>query len=115
MSSRYLHGLVIALLLALAAPTAQAVHPLVILEDSYELLPSDTRWPDSASGAVTLPGCTRCRQSSYSLGEGARFLVGQTEVEYREFLATVRSPRATGVFIAIERSTGTVSRATVMP
>jgi len=106
-------------LLALAGcgflPTAQAVHPLVILEDSYELLPADTRWPDTASGAVLLPGCARCKQDRYVLGSSARFLVGSQTVSYRQFLGAVRSAGAKAVFSAIERTSGEVSRATVMP
>lgn len=112
-------GRVTALLLAvgagLAVPVAHAVHPMVVLEDSYELKPADTRWPDTARGTVVLPGCVRCKQDRYVLGASARFLVGQQPASYREFLGAVRSRSASAVFIAIERSTGEVSRATVMP
>jgi hypothetical protein len=109
----------LALFLSLGAlvlpPAAQAVHPMVVQEDSYELKLADTRWPDTARGAVQLPGCVRCKQDRYTLGANARFLVGRQPVGYGEFLAAVRGGRMTAVFIAIERSTGEVSRATVMP
>lgn len=118
--TRRLHG---AALLAFALwmsglvcpPAAQAVHPMVVQEDSYELKLADTRWPETMRGSVQLPGCARCKQDRYPLGARARFLVGQQAVGYGEFLAAVRGGRMTGVFIAIERSTGDVSRATVMP
>jgi len=97
------------------APVAQAVHPMTVLEDSYELKLADTRWPDTARGAVQLPGCVRCKQYRYALGAKARFLVEAQPASYGEFLAAVRGGRMTAVFIAIERSTGEVSRATVMP
>lgn len=108
-------ALAFALGASLAVPAAYAVHPLEILEDSLELKPADTRWPETAQGAVVLPGCTVCKQDRYTLRASARFLVGQQPVAYREFLATVRGGRASAVFIAIERATGEVSRATVMP
>lgn len=97
------------------AHTAQAVHPLIMIEESYELLPADTRWPDMANGAVLLPGCARCKQERYVLGNSARFQVGREAASYRQFLAAVRSSRASAVFIFIDRSSGELVRATVMP
>lgn len=100
---------------SLVVPAAYAVHPMVVLEDSYELKPANTVWPETATGAVVLPGCEHCKQDRYHLGAAARFLVGQQPVAYREFLVAVRGRNAAAVFIAIERATGEVSRATVMP
>ncbi len=110
---------VMALLLVLGAcftaPVAHAVHPLVMLEDSYELKLADTRWPEDSQGSVLLPGCVLCKQDRYRLGATARFLVGSQPITYREFLAAVRGGKVTAVFIAIDRASGEVSRATVMP
>ncbi len=96
-------------------PVAHAVHPLMMQEDSYELKVADTRWPESARGSVSLPGCVRCKQDRYQLAAAARFLVGNQPMTYREFLAAIRGGNVTAVFIAIQRSTGEISRATVMP
>jgi hypothetical protein len=97
------------------APEAHAVHPLVMLEDSYELKLADTRWPEDMRGAVLLPGCLRCKQDRYRLGATARFLVGSQPTDYREFLAAVRSGKVSAVFIFIDKTSGELSRATVMP
>jgi hypothetical protein len=109
----------VALLMFLGAcfpvPEAHAVHPLVMLEDSYELKLADTRWPEDMRGAVLLPGCVNCKQDRYRLGATARFLVGNQPMTYRDFLAAVRGGKVTAVFIAIDRTSGEVSRATVMP
>ena len=97
------------------APSTYAVHPLVILEDSYELRLADTRWPESARGTLLLPGCVRCQYDRYRLGAKAAFLVIDQPVSYGEFLSAVRAGRVTSVFVYIDRASGEVSRATVMP
>ena len=96
-------------------PVAQAVHPLVMQEYSYELKVADTRWPDSARGSVSLPGCVRCKQDRYPLGAATQFLVGNQPATYREFLAAVQGGKFTAVFLSIDLASGEVSRATVMP
>jgi len=96
-------------------PVAHAVHPLVMQEYSYELKLADTRWPESARGAVSLPGCVRCKQDRYQLGATTRFLVLNQPATYRDFLVAVRSGKVTAVFISIDLASGEVSRATVMP
>jgi hypothetical protein len=96
-------------------PVAHAVHPLVMQEYSYELKLADTRWPESASGSVSLPGCVHCKQDRYQLGATTRFLVVNQPATYREFLVAVRSGKVTAVFISIDLTSGEVARATVMP
>ena len=96
-------------------PVAQAVHPLVMQEYSYELKLADTRWPENARGSVSLPGCLRCKQDRYPLGADTQFLVGNQPATYREFLAAVQGGKFTAVFLSIDLASGEVSRATVMP
>ena len=96
-------------------PVAHAVHPLVMQEYSYELKLADTRWPESAKGSVSLPGCVRCKQDRYQLGATTRFLVINQPATYREFLAAVQGGKFTAVFLSIDLTSGEVARATVMP
>jgi len=96
-------------------PVAHAVHPLVMQEYSYELKLADTRWPESAKGSVSLPGCVRCKQDRYQLGATTRFLVINQPATYREFLAAVQGGKFTAVFLSIDLTSDEVSRATVMP
>lgn len=117
-SSRPIPALLAALFLlstTWVAPVAHAVHPLVMQEYSYELKLADTRWPESAKGSVSLPGCVRCKQDRYQLGANTRFLVINQPATYREFLAAVQGGKFTAVFLSIDLTSDEVSRAAVMP
>lgn len=98
----------------LALP-AQAIHPLVVLEDGLELSAGQTRWPDDVSGQFSIPECIGCAKSQYGIQRDAVFSVGQREVSYADFLVAVRAGRDRALFVHISRATGQVAHARVIP
>lgn len=98
----------------LALP-AQAVHPLVVLEDSLELTAGASVWSDDLGGAFQIPNCIGCTKRQYPVSRNAVFRVGSREVSYAEFLVAVRAGRDRALFVHISKATGEVAHAEVFP
>ena len=107
-------GLLI-LVLSAVTPTAGAVHPLQILEDTLEMDALQGRWPDDSRGQMVMVSCVGCAHDRYRLGADAEFLLDEEPVPYRTLLTAIRSGRYHRVFVAIGRSSGEITRVRVLP
>lgn len=97
------------------AANAQAVHPLIILEDSLEMRAETVRWPGDSGGLMVMTECPGCRTDRYRLAADARFLLRDEPVPFAEAKAAALSGRYRKVFIAIWRETGEISAVRVLP
>lgn len=88
MKSSYLYAIAAMLVVALPA----GARPMnTVTQDGHELVATMLTLPSSASGTLSIQGCTACERQTMTLSSDARFYVGKQEVTYamlKELLAT---------------------------
>jgi hypothetical protein len=89
MKSNYLYAIAATLVVALPAVGARPIH--TVTEDGHELDASMLTLPSSASGTLSIQGCTACPRQTMTLSSDVRFYVGKQEVTLavlKDLLAT---------------------------
>ena len=88
MNSNFLYAIAAMLLIALPA----GARPMnTVTEDGHELVATMLTLPSTASGTLSIQGCTACQRQTMTLSSDTRFYVGKEEVTYatlKELLAT---------------------------
>jgi hypothetical protein len=88
MKSNFFYTIAAMLVVALPAGAARPIHTMT--EDSHELVATMLSLPSTASGTLSILGCTACERQTMTLSADARFYVGKQEVTYamlKELLA----------------------------
>jgi hypothetical protein len=89
MKSNFLYAIAAMLVVALPASAARPIH--TVTEDGHEIVATMLTLPSSASGTLSILGCTACQRQTMTLSADARFYVGKSEVTYatlKDMLAT---------------------------
>jgi hypothetical protein len=107
MKSSFLHA--IAALLVLAS-TAEARPLHTISEQGHEILASMLTLPSTASGTLSIQGCTACERQSMTLSSDARFYIGKTEVTFGELKAVLAAYPKSPVLVVTPVGKNVVTR-----
>lgn len=89
MKSSYLYAIAAMLVVALPAGAARPMN--TVTEDGHELDATMLTLPSTASGTLSIQGCTACKRQTMTLSSDARFYVGKQEVTFaalKDLLAT---------------------------